>query len=112
MSSKFKTGFVINNDPQLMADRVSQLIIVKILEKWVGLRGRELKKFSIHNKISLNIYIKIWLKFMWYLGIVHDSFTRVKAKFQENLNIINHRGPDNQGIYQNNQIIFGHNDFQ
>ena len=32
-----------------------------------------------------------------------------KAKFQENLNIINHRGPDNQGIYQNNQIIFGHN---
>ena len=37
-------------------------------------------------------------------------FTRVnKAKFQENLNIINHRGPDNQGIYQNNQIIFGHN---
>ena len=49
----FKTGFVINNDPQLMADKVSQLIISKNLRRKMGQLAmkRIEKKFSMtHNR--------------------------------------------------------------
>ena len=47
----FKTGFVINNDPQLMAQRVSQLIMSKNLRlKWDSLAMKRIEKIFFNEQ--------------------------------------------------------------
>ena len=43
------------------------------------------------------------------LGIFSFKKLNQKKNFQKSLNLIKHRGPDNQGIYYGDNIYLGHN---